>query len=109
MRSPLLAATLLGLATSAFAQQMIVANVTMVRTGWNSDSFAVVTAEQVINPANCSVPDGYISEQSLPGYRTYYAAALSALTLNTPVIVAVHNTECFSGRPKIIGINLQRR
>ena len=65
--------------------------------GWGSGSGFLFT------------PDGYISDKSLPGYTTYYAAALTALMTASPlVVVTVHNTECFAGRPKLIGINLKR-
>ena len=82
------------------------AAVTMVRTGWGADSFAVVTAGPVGNPAGCSTPDGYISDKSLPGYQTYYSAALAAITSRLRVVVTVHNTRCFQNRPVLIGINL---
>ena len=100
-------ATLLACAGGAAAQSNEWhPKVTMVRTGWNDDSFAVVTAEPIKNPAGCPTADGYISHISFPGYSTYYAAALSAYVTQRPVIIAVHDTECFAGRPKLIGINL---
>ena len=92
--------------SSAMAQSHAVGSVTMVRTGWNADSFAVVTAEPIINPAGCPEPDGYISDKSLPGYATYYAAALTAIAARRRVVIAVHNSECFGTRPKILGINI---
>lgn len=104
----LIAISLAG-AGAAGAQTMTGAVTTsMVRTGWNSDSFAVVTAAPIINPAGCRTPDGYISEKSLPGYDTYLAAALTAFSLNVPVVIAVHNSQCFADRPVMIGINLAR-
>ena len=100
---------LLTLSATASAQTMTGAvNISMVRTGWNADSFAVVTAAPVINPANCPTPDGYISDKSMPGYDTYLAAALVAFSMNTPIIVTVHDSKCFAGRPVLIGINLFR-
>jgi hypothetical protein len=102
----MLAAAALGVAAPAVAQTMQSASVTMVRTGWNADSFAVVTAEPVVNPARCPTADGYISDKSLPGYQTLYTAALTAIAARHHVVVTVHNTECFGGRPKLIGINL---
>lgn len=95
---------------SAHAQSMTgFVTTTMVRTGWNSDAFAVVTAEPVINPASCAVADGYGSNKTMPGYQTFLAASLTAFSLNVPVVVTVHNSECTSsGRPKLIGINLAR-
>jgi hypothetical protein len=95
-----------GLASPAAAQTMRSGSVTMVRTGWNVDSFAIVTAEPISNPASCPTPDGYISEKSFPGYSTYYAAALTAIATRRHVVISIHDSECWAGRPKIIGINL---
>jgi hypothetical protein len=83
-------------------------NVTMIRTGWNADSFAVVTQQPHVNPARCPVPDGYIALKPQPGYATYYDAALLAFQMNARVQMSVDNAGCISGRPKIIGINLLR-
>src|SRR3954453_8538380 len=80
--------------------------VTLLRTGWNADSFAVVTSAGFTNPAGCSIPDGYISLKPAPGYSTYYDAAKLAFQTNANVKVTVDNTTCIAGRPKIIGINL---
>ena len=92
----------------ATAQTMRTGTVTMVRTGWNSDSFAVVTAEPIANPAACPTPDGYLSLKPAPGYTTYYAAALTAYLAAKPAVFTVHDSECEGGRPKLIGINLSR-
>lgn len=79
----------------------------MIRTGWNADSFAIVPAGQdILNPANCPIPDGYVADSSQPGYLTYLSIlrppGLFFLGLN----VVVHNSECgFAGRPKLIGMN----
>ncbi|MBX3701195.1 MAG: hypothetical protein KF903_09385 [Dokdonella sp.] len=77
-----------------------------LRTGWNSDSFALVPVGAIINPANCSTPDGYVSAAPAPGYQTFLSTALTAFALDTSVAVTVHNTACISGRPVLIGINL---
>jgi hypothetical protein len=109
MRALVIALVMLGAASPALAQTMIASTINGVRTGWNADSFAVTTIEPVVNPANCPTPDGYISDKSLPGYTTYYAAALTALIASSPsIVVTVHNSQCFSGRPQLIGINLKR-
>ncbi len=81
-------------------------SITEIRTGWNADSFAVVTAETIMNPARCTNPDGYISDKSLPGYETYYAAALTAIAARRRAVVTVDNLQCFAGRPKIVGITV---
>ena len=106
MRRALLALVLIGCSAPAFSQTMSTATITMIRTGWNVDSFALVTAEPVLNPANCPTPDGYLSASTHPGYSTYYAAALTAYSLSQPVVVIIHNTQCALSRPLLIGINL---
>jgi hypothetical protein len=109
MRVLLVALTLFGFASTAFSQTAVFGSITLVRTGWNSDSFAIVTQEPIQNPAGCPIPDGYISEKSLPGYNTYYAAVLTAYAAKVPAVgITIHNTECFGGRPKLIGIFLQK-
>jgi hypothetical protein len=80
--------------------------ISMIRTGWNDDSYAVVTQEGMPNPAGCTRADGYITHKSLPGYSTYYAAALTAYATHRRVMLVAHNSECFGGWPKLIGINL---
>jgi hypothetical protein len=92
----------------AASQTMRTGTITMVRTGWNVDAFAVVTAEQIANPARCPTADGYLSQKAAPGYSTYYAAALTGYLAAKPAVFTVHDTECEFGRPKLIGINLPR-
>jgi hypothetical protein len=94
-------------ATSAMAQVTATGSITLLRTGWNADSFAVVLNGAVVNPAFCSTPDGYISEVSMPGYQTYLSAALAAYQSRRTVTVTVRGDQCFAGRPVILGINLQ--
>lgn len=109
MRNALLLLTLL-VSPVCLAQEHYTVSIKMVRTGWNSDAFAIVPVEAVQNPAGCPSADGYLSEKSSPGYSTYYAAALTAYTNNRPVMVVVDNRsgECSGGRPRIIGVNLMR-
>lgn len=111
----LLASTLaigvIGLATPAGAVTMTTeTTVTLLRTGWDADSFAVVTAAPIINPAHCATPDGYITAKSFPGYQTYYWAAQQAFIdayYNLPdVTIAVDDSRCFAGRPLLVGINI---
>lgn len=97
---------LLGITSPAFSQTMTPLSVLEeLRTGWNANSFAVVAGDRILNPANCPIPDGYITDISQPGYRTHFPVALVAY--NRPVRVAVHDSECgFAGRPKLIGIEV---
>jgi hypothetical protein len=108
MRLIFLALCGVGFTSPAFSQTHVTGLVTIIRTGWQSDAFGVVINEPMVNPAGCPTPDGYVSEGSQPGYRTFYAAALAAYATKQKVMVVVHNTECTGPRPKIIGINLPR-
>lgn len=103
----LLAAAAALVASDAAAQSATDADIRLIRTGWNDDAFAIETQQPILNPANCPTPNGYISFMSLPGYRTFYAAALTAYVAKRPVTIVVHDSECVSGTwPKLIGINL---
>jgi hypothetical protein len=114
MRRTLLAMVLIFCSTPAFCQTTGTRLITMIRTGWNGDYFALVTAEdsenpdQLMNPAHCPTKDGYVSTSTSPGYSTYYAAALTAYSLgqSAEIIVADTNGSCALGRPMLIGINL---
>ena len=107
MRSLLTALTFVGMAAPALSQTMVPGgSITLIRTGWDSESFGIVTVEPIANPASCPIPDGYVSDGSQPGYNTHYAAALTAFVAKEGVVVSLHNTQCIGGRPKIIGINM---
>ena len=108
MRLALLLTSCLAFTAPLQAQTTVFGSITLVRTGWNAESFAVILSGPVANPANCATPDGYITEGSQPGYKTYYAAVLTAYATQRPVMAVVHNTECWGGRPKLIGVNLPR-
>jgi len=90
------------------AQQVSSVSITRIRTGWNADSFAIETNQAISNPANCPTSDAYLSDSSQPGYKTYYAATLTAFSLGKPVAVIISDTECLAGRPKILGIYLSQ-
>jgi hypothetical protein len=108
MRQLFIVLTVLGLGSPAFAQTAAPGTITMIRTGWATDSFAVVLNQTVKNPKGCSTPDGYESEASYPGHSTYLQAALAAYTSTRHVSVTVDNTKCSSsGRPVMMGINIQ--
>lgn len=79
--------------------------ITLIRTGWNGDAFAIETANLAIaNPAKCSTPDAYMSGGGEPGYKTHYSATLMAFAMNKPIYIVVSNTECIATRPKIWGV-----
>jgi len=96
----------LAFGSSVQAQTTMTGTIVMIRTGWNDDSYAVITAEPMPNPAGCSRDDGYITHITLPGYNTYYAAALTAYAARRRVMLIVHDSECYGPWPKLIGINL---
>ena len=100
--------TLIGFSVPAFSQTMTVGTVDMIRTGWDSDTFGIVTKEPIKNPAGCPTADGYVTDKTLPGYNTYYAAALTAFLDHAQIVVVIANQGCVAGRPKLIGVNLQR-
>lgn len=109
MRPALGALTLILAAAPAMAQTTTGPGlITLVRTGWNAESFAVATQSAFVNPAGCPIQDGYVSTKPVPGYDTYYRAALLGFDRNARVQVTVANAGCAAGRPKIIGINLLR-
>lgn len=125
MRLHILALTLVGFAAPAFSQiipppfpplfppehklsKVTTGSIINIRTGLNADSFEVLLQGTIENPANCPRPDGYLSDSSQPGYNTYYAAALTAYSVNRPVDVYIDLTECLATRPKLIGIALTR-
>lgn len=89
------------------AQSVGPVTITRLRTGWNGDAFAIETNQAISNPANCEIPDGYGSESSSPGYKTYYAAALTALGLGKPITIIVSDVDCSFERPKIWGIYIE--
>jgi hypothetical protein len=80
--------------------------VTLLRTGWNADSFGIVTSAPQVKPRGCGSLPGYISTKPARGYDTLYQAALLAYQQKAVVQVVVSNTDCTSGWPRIIGINL---
>lgn len=103
------AVTSLMLFSGAVAAQTQVGPVAIrtINTGWYSDTFGIWTGTAATNPASCPTPDMYASTISDPGYKTYYAAALSALSAGMNVTIVVDNTNCSSnGRPRLIGLTL---
>ncbi|MGH7842228.1 MAG: hypothetical protein ACREQT_12010 [Candidatus Binataceae bacterium] len=83
--------------------------ITMIRTGWNADSFGIVTVAPTVNPNGCPTSNlGYVTDSSQPGYQTYYAATLLAFAERATVIVVVAEHECLGPFPKLIGIDIVR-
>ncbi len=104
-------ATLCGLllAQAAAAQSSSgVVTIDSIRTGWNSDTFAIETVQPIVNPASCPAPDGYSADSTVPGYQTYLSASLTAFSLDYPIVVTVDSTRCVAQRPRILGVNILR-
>lgn len=79
-----------------------------IRTGWAADIFALETGKEIANPAACPVADGYFSSLKDPGYKTHYALALMAFSMNKNVIVIISNQGCTENRPRIMGIYIEK-
>jgi hypothetical protein len=108
IRALFVALALCGIASPAFSELPVEVKINGIRTGWNADSFAIEPEGTVVNPANCPFPDGYLSEKSLPGYDTYYTAALNAFMFPPKSVhVIVDNVRCFFGRPVLVGLDLR--
>ena len=101
-------AIVLGGAPAVAGPANIQTQITMIRTGWDSDQFGIVTVAPIVNPAHCPTADGYVADSTQPGYHTYYAAALLAYAERATVIVVVAEQGCVSSRPKLIGLDIVR-
>lgn len=88
--------------------------ISLIRTGWNTEAFAVVPqplpngTTSFLNPANCTAPDGYVAEQSSPAYKTHYQAILLAFSMDKRILITVSNIDCALGRPRIIGVTVEK-
>ncbi len=90
----------------------VIPNVTIskIRTGWAGDAFGLETVGTPIsNPAGCATPDGYMSEISQPGYKTYLMMVTMAMATEKKVSIVVSNTECILNRPKVWGIYVEQQ
>ncbi len=107
----ILSVLLLGL--DAAAQTVTPAtSIVRVRTGWISDAVALETTETAAgspsNPANCPVADAYMTDSSVPGYKNYMMAIMTAFATEKKVKVVISNTDCLLNRPKIWGIYIEQ-
>lgn len=108
-RKALMLALFLTGSTGLFAQAPTTSGtITHVNTGWNADQFSVATTAPFINPTNCPNTDGYVSEIGHNGFKTHYQAVLLAFALDKPVVIVVSQTECIVGRPKIMGVYVNK-
>jgi len=95
-----LSASAIGQTTTATA------HISQLVTGWGYDSFTVNLGTPIVNPANCPTNDAAVVSYDSQGYKTYYAAALTAFTTDSPVQLVISNTTCEGPRPRIIGIQM---
>ncbi len=90
----------------------VIPNVTIskIRTGWAADQFGLETAgTPIINPAGCPVPDGYMTDSTQSGYKTFLMMATMAMATEKKVTIVVSNSECNVSRPKIWGIYVEQQ
>lgn len=93
--------------TSAVAQTQVgPVPIVQFTSGWGADNFTLGTGATAVNPAGCSANDLYNSFGSDPGYKTYLATVLTAITNGMNVTLEISNTSCSQGRPMIIGVTL---
>ena len=110
MRTIVTVATILLMVSSAKAQTAVDGSISLLRTGWGGDSFALVLklppGVSLPDPHHCGTLDGVMSDSASPGYNTFYAAALAAFSARKPVTVILNDHACVQGRPAIFGINV---
>jgi len=102
-----LALVLLAASTGAAAQTTTSpVPIKQLVAGWGYDSFSISIGTALPNPAGCPSNDMAVVSLDSPGYKTYYAAALTAFNSDSPVSLVLSNTACEGPRPRIIGIQL---
>jgi hypothetical protein len=107
MKKLIASALFAAFSTCAAAQSTTVpAHITQVSTGWGYDSFSVFLSVPLPNPAGCPLTDSASVSSDSSGYKTYYAAALTAFTNDFPVTLVISNTACEGSRPRIVGVAL---
>lgn len=109
MKSIIIGAALVLATSASFAQTTVgPVHLQQVVTGWNSEAFSVNAGTAMPNPAGCGATDLAGTSINNPGYKTFYAAALTAMANDTPVLIVVSNSACEGARPRLIGITLNR-
>ena len=91
----------------AFGQERV-SNVSInhISTDWNQDTIILVPSSMGYT-GTCPNIDGYAVSSSQPGYKTMYAAALTALSMSAKINIIVDNRgNCTNGRPRMIGITV---
>lgn len=93
-------------ATAAAQTTTSPAHITQVSTGWGYDSFSLFVSTPLPNPAGCALTDSATVSADSSGYKTYYAAALTAFTNDFPVTLVISNSACEGSRPRIVGVGM---
>jgi hypothetical protein len=101
----LLALALVAIAYSATAQDSDREPVAVGSISAEANNFRVVPANgQALNPAHCAVTDSYESDNNV-----FYAAALTAFTLNQLIIITIDTHQRGAlNRPRIVAVELRR-
>lgn len=74
--------------------------------GWGDAILYVVLSAPVINPANCSSTDGYMTNSADPGAPLYNQMLLNAYQSGQKISLVISANGCTpSGRPQIAGVN----
>jgi len=109
MKSTILGVALALSSTAAFSQTVTgPVHITQIVTGWGTEHFSVSLDSAIPNPAGCGATDLTGTGVEDAGYKTFYAAALTALSTDRPVQIVVSNNQCSGVRPKLIGISINR-
>jgi hypothetical protein len=79
-----------------------------INSGWWDDVFRVVLDAPVQNSHGCAAADSYMVEKDDPGRRAHQAMLISSFMAGKKIYVIIQG--CHShGRPKIIGVHVQRQ
>lgn len=80
--------------------------ITLYMTGWSVDQIRVQTTAAFINPASCSLVDGYMTDASDPGNHAHQATLLAAYANGKDVSLVIEGCNAY-GRPKIVGVGIR--
>lgn len=100
----LFVATSVPTTASAAVNVTTTGRITLLTSGWASNSMRVQTDGAFSNPEACPVTDGYVTDPSDPGTALYHSILLGAFLAGKPVSLFISG--CFASRPKIIGVTV---
>jgi hypothetical protein len=99
-----LAISLLYAAPAYAATTTAFGNITTYSSGWTASNVRVILSGDFMNPDNCSMVDGYITDPNDQGNALFNSILLSALMANRQVRVTISG--CYLDRPHIIGVDV---